>query len=124
NFSFDEHFRKLVLFGGKPQDNRKKSDLDVNSLQYFISEENYLGFLNSGIFWELFPELSGDWKKDKKDWEDIMIKRYTERYLCEAFSAPKGECMDLYKYTIGDSKQVKWIDKETLDAMHEFEKEQ
>ena len=26
---------------------------------------NYQNLLNSGMFWELYPELSGDWEKDK-----------------------------------------------------------
>lgn len=30
------------------------------------TEENYNKLLNSGMFWEFHPELSGDWKKDKQ----------------------------------------------------------
>lgn len=29
------------------------------------TKENYDKLLNSGMFWEFHPELSGDWEKDK-----------------------------------------------------------
>lgn len=30
------------------------------------SQEDYTKLLNSGMFWELFPELTGSWEEDKK----------------------------------------------------------
>jgi hypothetical protein len=34
-------------------------------------KEEYLGLLKSGMFWEFYPQLTGDWDKDKKDWRKI-----------------------------------------------------
>jgi hypothetical protein len=30
------------------------------------TKENYLKLLHSGMFWEFYPELTGDWEKDKE----------------------------------------------------------
>lgn len=30
------------------------------------TKENYDKLLKSGMFWEFYPELSGDWSEDKK----------------------------------------------------------
>jgi len=30
------------------------------------TEGNYKKLLNSGMFWEMHPELTGEWKKDKE----------------------------------------------------------
>jgi hypothetical protein len=29
------------------------------------AKKNYIKLLNSGMFWEFHPELSGDWEKDR-----------------------------------------------------------
>ena len=34
-------------------------------------KEEYLSLLNSGMFWEFYPQLTGNWEKDKKDWRKI-----------------------------------------------------
>jgi len=31
-------------------------------------KESYYTLLNSGMFWEFFPTLSGTWEHDKKTW--------------------------------------------------------
>lgn len=46
------------------------------------TEENYDLLLNSGMFWEFHPELSGDWEKDK---EIILLEN-------RAFMAARGKC--------------------------------
>lgn len=36
---------------------------------------SYKKLLNSGMFWELYPELSGEWDKDKDYWyEEYFIQ--------------------------------------------------
>ena len=31
------------------------------------SEKDYFNLLNSGMFWEIYPELTGEWDKDKEE---------------------------------------------------------
>jgi hypothetical protein len=31
-------------------------------------KEDYIKLLNSGMFWEFHPELTGVWEKDKEEW--------------------------------------------------------
>lgn len=33
--------------------------------------QEYLDVLNSGMFWELFPDLTGNWRLDRYDWPKI-----------------------------------------------------
>ena len=33
--------------------------------------EEYNGLLKTGMFWEFYPQLSGNYQKDKKEWELI-----------------------------------------------------
>ena len=37
--------------------------------------EEYLKLLHSGMFWEVHPELTGNWEKDKATWIDIVSRR-------------------------------------------------
>lgn len=39
-------------------------------------EEIHKGFVDSGIFWEYFWELSGEWKSDKYKFADLLNKRF------------------------------------------------
>ena len=34
----------------------------------------YFNILYSGMFWEFFPELTGEWDNDKNKWTDIYNK--------------------------------------------------
>ncbi len=43
------------------------------------SEKDYFDLLKSGMFWEIYPELTGEWEKDK----DEFIKN--EQWLNENF---------------------------------------
>ena len=36
--------------------------------------EEYKSLLNSGFFWEFYPQLTGEWEKDKEEWEKILEK--------------------------------------------------
>jgi len=44
----------------------------IKPYQQMLNEYNDL--LKSGMFWEFYPELSGDWSKDKMDWKKIFRK--------------------------------------------------
>lgn len=35
------------------------------------SKEKYVKLLDSGMFWEIYPELTGNWEKDKDEFMDI-----------------------------------------------------
>lgn len=47
------------------------------------SEKDYFNLLQSGMFWEIYPELTGEWEQDK----DEFIK--SEQYLNENFRNKK-----------------------------------
>lgn len=40
------------------------------NIKYYQNE--YYLLLNSGMFWEIFPEFTGEWEKDK---EDFILNR-------------------------------------------------
>lgn len=37
-------------------------------------KEEYLGLLKSGMFWEFYPQLIGNWERDKSEWRKIWNK--------------------------------------------------
>lgn len=37
-------------------------------------KDEYDGLLKSGMFFEFYPELTGDWSKDKDKWKKIYRK--------------------------------------------------
>lgn len=41
---------------------------------YFDYEKVYRSILRSGMFWEFFPEHTGVWDDDKKDWAEAYEK--------------------------------------------------
>lgn len=45
-------------------------------------EEEYQGLLKSGMFWEFYPELTGDYEKDKPIWkvEYRKLKKIRKEY--------------------------------------------
>ena len=57
--------------------------------------QNYEKLLNSGMFWEFHPELSGEWEKDREVWEAMENKRNQKVDLPEdlnAFPLNPDEC--------------------------------
>lgn len=34
----------------------------------------YQRLLSSGMFWEFYPKLTGNWEKDKIEWAKIYMK--------------------------------------------------
>ncbi len=48
-------------------------------------KNEYINLLNSGFFWELCPQLSGDWNEDKEAFTEIIkdIRGYlnNRRYI-------------------------------------------
>jgi len=46
------------------------------------AQEEYKSLLNSGMFWEFYPELTGEWGKDKKQWAEIFkeLEETRKRY--------------------------------------------
>lgn len=68
-------------------------------------KEEYDGLLKSGMFWEFYPSLSGEWDKDKEEWS-VIFKRLQElrkelknRCHCDRGSKVDGEhyCKDCLK---------------------------
>ena len=53
----EKHFKKHREKEAMVQDNKHYN--------YIRKRDNYLRALNSGMFWKYYPELSGDWEKDK-----------------------------------------------------------
>ena len=45
------------------------------------NKEDYDKLLNSGMFWEFHPELSGDWNKDKNLILDILLNNNIKEIL-------------------------------------------
>lgn len=46
-----------------------------------VSKVEYDKLLKSGMFWEFYPELTGDYDKDKLEWKKIFktLKRNHEQ---------------------------------------------
>lgn len=38
------------------------------------AEKEYKELLNSGMFFEFYPKLTGDWERDKEEWFEIHSK--------------------------------------------------
>lgn len=43
----------------------------MDKLKLTIEAEEYYKLLNTGMFWEFYPQLSGDYSIDKEEWEII-----------------------------------------------------
>jgi hypothetical protein len=60
------------------------------------AEEEYLGVLKSGMFWEWYPDLTGVWKEDKLKWlkiyDDLTLFRakYKEE---QEYAATEGSAL-------------------------------
>lgn len=50
-------------------------------------KDDYIKLLNSGMFFELYPELTGNWEKDQEQWHDFQasekIKKEYDKLLDE-----------------------------------------
>ena len=54
----------------------------VNKIKnYTVMKNEYESLLKSGMFWEFYPELSGQWVKDKIAWKKIYRKNKELRKL-------------------------------------------
>ena len=53
----------------------KKLDLTPGATEYFE-------LLSSGMFWEFYPQLSGDWIKDRDKWE-LIYKQLQKSRKCQ-----------------------------------------
>ena len=42
-------------------------------------KEDYVFVLNSGMFWEFYPSLSGNWDSDKSFWNKMRRKQEREK---------------------------------------------
>lgn len=65
---------------GKGDDSRplsvSKKQYDENYERIFgkkeeVAPEEYKKLLASGMFWELFPQLTGTWRLDRYDWDKL-----------------------------------------------------
>lgn len=46
-----------------------------STASYDAPDTEYTELLNSGMFWELFPGLTGIWSEDKMRWEAILLMK-------------------------------------------------
>ena len=54
----------------------------MKKLNLIEGAEEYFKLLNSGMFWEFYPQLSGDWIKDKNEWE-LIYKQLKQSRECQ-----------------------------------------
>lgn len=55
-------------------------------------EKDYFKLLKSGMFWEMYPELTGDWDLDKKEFnrkETFLDENYRNKSFEQRFGKPK-----------------------------------
>ena len=48
------------------------------------NEDNYNKLLSSGMFWEFYPELTGEWEVDKK----VILQKKLEDFYCNQDDGP------------------------------------
>lgn len=68
NFLKDIHrviSKVKVVEASPPIENVEVSEPDYLMYPHLKRREDYDSLLHSGMFWELHPELSGEWEKDK-----------------------------------------------------------
>lgn len=46
-----------------------------NTASYDEPDKEYAEILASGMFWELFPGLTGNWNEDKARWQSILLMK-------------------------------------------------
>ncbi len=57
-------------------DTSKKKYTDLSSLRSELETfEEYQSLLKSGMFFELYPDLTGEWQRDKFNWYNIKAKQ-------------------------------------------------
>lgn len=47
----------------------------LNTSSYDEPHKEYAELLASGMFWEFFPGLTGNWTEDKYRWDSIMLMK-------------------------------------------------
>lgn len=55
-----------------------------------ILKENYNKVLNSGMFWEFYPELTGEYEKDKRQFIIHKIDEIKYEFLAHESSTDEG----------------------------------
>lgn len=60
-------YHRLIKAAGKnvPREDFQSCDQRCSKYRYIIEKENYDKLLNSGMFFEFYPELTGNWEEDK-----------------------------------------------------------
>jgi hypothetical protein len=58
--NWDRIFNSTCEYSGLP-----------NTSSYDESDKEYNEIRASGLFWELFPELTGHWETDKSEWKRV-----------------------------------------------------
>lgn len=81
------------------------------------NKEDYDKLLNSGMFWEFHPELSGDWNKDKNLILDIDTKQ-EDRKLFTFVYVTEDDIKNKYKHiaeTLTEDQKTEFsFNEETL----------
>lgn len=49
---------------------------NLNRQQKLDAMESHKKMVKSGMFWELFPQLSGEWSKDRFEWYTIWLNDF------------------------------------------------
>lgn len=47
----------------------------INTASYEEPDKEYAELLASGVFWELFPGLTGNWTEDKSRWKQLLMSK-------------------------------------------------
>ena len=81
------------------------------------NKEDYDKLLNSGMFWEFHPELSGDWNKDKNSILDVHTKQEDSKlftFVCVTEDDIKNEYKHIAETLTEDQKTEFSFNEETL----------
>lgn len=46
-----------------------------------LARNEYAQLLHSGMFWEFFPELTGEWERDRDAYLKFYVARETQKAL-------------------------------------------
>lgn len=71
DLSIYKYFYKSVMDGIEKQ---IMKEMDIKA-----AEEEYEGLMKTGMMWEWYPHLSGNWEKDKEVWFDEYQKLIESR---------------------------------------------
>jgi hypothetical protein len=74
------------------------------------SKEYYEEVLKSGMFFEWYPELTGDWSKDESTWVNLQTTREEPSIRVEITRTPAfTEIWHEGSVTMGDKKYMFWL---------------